>query len=715
MTEYPTRTSQIYLLRCGPAIRCGAELPLRDAASKACRARTLRGRPIRTVLSCFRFALSAPTGTVVRDISLENLDMLGSLLNSRHFAVPVRLLLTYLAFNALVRFGLLIFNADFALLAPWRSIPIFAIGALFDLAAGVWWLPLIALLTVTLPANWPRTYRIVVGIVLLIVCAALAFVSVSEFFFWNEFASRFNFIAVDYLIYTREVIGNISESYDLRPAFAGIGVVAFGLFYTQWKTIKATSIAPALPWRQRFAGLAVIWFLPVLSFFAVEPRYKEFTDESQAVQLAGNGHYEFFSAFRNNEIDYAQFYRSDTVAKVYKTLRKEYEILAPAGFSPDSPMPIEREIVGRGPEKRLNVVLISVESLSADFMSAFGNKDGLTPNLDALASESLFFTKFYATGLRTVRGLEAITLSIPPTPGNSIVKRPNNANLFTLGEVFKQRGYKPLFLYGGYGYFDNMNAFFSGNGYAVVDRTSINKDAIHGENIWGVADEDLFTMSLEQLDECYAKQQPFYAHIMTTSNHRPFTYPSGRIDIPSGTGRNGAVKYTDWAIGDFLRRAKTRPWFSSTVFVILADHTAAGRGKTDLPIENFHIPMLIWSPGNIEPAVIKTLSSQIDVGPTLLALLNFSYRSKFFGHDILHDGPSHQRAFMANYQSVGYLEHGTLIELRPQRRWRAVDGESGKEIPANAAALKSLDEAVSYYQSASEAYRTGTLSAPEKK
>ena len=638
-----------------------------------------------------------------------------TLFASRHFAILVRLLLSYLAFNALVRFGLLVFNGDFSLFAPLRVIPIFAIGALFDLAAGVWWLPPIAVLTVFWPATWPRSFRIVLSTAVVLVCAALAFVSVSEFFFWNEFASRFNFIAVDYLIYTREVIGNIRESYDLRPASVGIGVMAFGLFYTQWKTIKTASTGVTLPWRQRLTGLAIVLALPVLSFYLIEPRYKEFTDESQAVQLAGNGHYEFFSAFRNNEIDYAQFYRSDTLAKVYKTLRKEFEIMAPAGFEPDSPMPIEREIVGRGPEKRLNVVLISVESLSADFMAAFGNKEGLTPNLDALASESLFFTKFYATGLRTVRGLEAITLSIPPTPGNSIVKRPNNANLFTLGEVFKQRGYEPLYLYGGYGYFDNMNAFFSGNGYTVVDRTSIKKEAIHGENIWGVADEDLFTMALEQLDQRADKKVPFYAHIMTTTNHRPFTYPNGHIDIPSGTSRSGAVKYTDWAIGEFLRKAKARPWFSKTVFVILADHTAAGRGKTDLPIENFHIPMLIWSPGNIEPAVIKTLSSQIDVGPTLLALLNFSYRSKFFGHDILHDGPSHQRAFMANYQSVGYLEHGTLIELRPQRRWRAVDAESGKEIPANEAALKSLDEAVSYYQSASEAYRAGTLGNPEKK
>lgn len=227
--------------------------------------------------------------------------------------------------------------------------------------------------------------------------------SVSEFFFWNEFASRFNFIAV-ILIYTREVIGNIRESYDLRPAFTGIGVVAFGLFYTQWTTIKATSIAPALPWRQRFAGLAVIWFLPVLSFFAVEPRYKEFTDESQAVQLAGNGHYEFFSAFRNNEIDYAQFYRSDTVAKVYKTLRKEYEIAAcrlQSGFTDANRTGHSRA----WPRKTLECGVDIGRKFVGRFHVGFRQQGWIdASDLDALASESLFFTKFYATGLRTVRG-----------------------------------------------------------------------------------------------------------------------------------------------------------------------------------------------------------------------------------------------------------------------------------------------------------------------
>ncbi len=644
---------------------------------------------------------------------MENLKPLSRLFSGR-FRIVALVLVAYLAINSLVRLGLLAFNGDWSLLSPGHLLPIVAIGFLFDLAAACWWLPPFALIA----AFWPdgprsrRTLLITLGVLSGLTFALWSFVAASEFVFWNEFASRFNFIAVDYLIYTREVIGNIRESYDLRPLFAGIGAVVLVMLALAWRHIKRAVEPAGMPWLSRLGRLTVFLLLPAISFFAVDARYKEYGDHAQATQLAGNGHYEFWHAFRTNEIDYAQFYKTESTERIYKILRSEFEHIGPQRFTDKSPLAVERDITGRGPEQRLNVVLMTVESLSAEFLSAFGNKHQLTPRLDQLANEGMLFTRLYATGTRTVRGLEAVTLSIPPTPGNSIVKRPDNDRLYTLGEVFADHGYEPLYVYGGYGYFDNMNAFFGGNGYTVIDRTAIPKEAIHMENIWGVADEDLFTLALAELDQRAAAGKPFFAHLMTTSNHRPFTYPDGRVDIPSGKSREGAVKYTDWAIGDFIDRARSKPWFANTVFVILADHTASGRGKTDLPVEQFRIPLIVYSPGHIAPRRIDTLASQIDVAPTVLALLNFSYRSHFFGHDIIADGPRHQRAFLANYQTVGYLEDDILVELRPQRRWRLVDPVSGAELPPSERGEHLLEEAVSYYEGASEAYRSGILRRP---
>jgi phosphoglycerol transferase MdoB-like AlkP superfamily enzyme len=280
--------------------------------------------------------------------------------------------------------------------------------------------------------------------------------------------------------------------------------------------------------------------------------------------------------------------------------------------------------------------------------------------------------------------------------------------LQTLGEVLRERGYEPLYIYGGYSYFDNMRDFFEGNGYTVIDRRAIDAQTISHETIWGVADEDLFRHALREMDARAAAGKRVFAHIMTTSNHRPFTYPEGRIDIPSGSGRDGAVKYTDWAIGRFVEEASRRPWFRQTLFVFVADHTSRGRGRTDLPPENYHIPLIVYAPGVVAPGRIDWVASQIDVAPTVLALLNISYTSRFFGQDILTEGRKHQRAFMANYLTVGYMEDGMVVELSPKRRVRVVEADSGRPVPTSDAHARHLvDEAVGYYELAAEVVADG--------
>ncbi|MSQ18480.1 MAG: LTA synthase family protein [Betaproteobacteria bacterium] len=281
---------------------------------------------------------------------------------------------------------------------------------------------------------------------------------------------------------------------------------------------------------------------PFAAVYGLDARYKEFSNDAQANEIAGNGYFDFWHVFWANEIDYERFYKTIPLQRALVTIANKFA--RPRVEAEISQRPFERTVVNTEPKKLLNVVLVSIESFSAEFMAAFGNKQNITPATDKLATEGLLFTQFYATGTRTVRGLEALTLSVPPTPGHSIVKRPNNDNLLTIGEVFKESGYEPIYLYGGYRYFDNMNAFFSGNGYTVIDRTALKPDEIHFANIWGVADEDLFSLALRELDKRHAAGVKFFAHVMTTSNHRPFTYPAGRIDIASKSGWDGGVKYT---------------------------------------------------------------------------------------------------------------------------------------------------------------------------
>jgi phosphoglycerol transferase MdoB-like AlkP superfamily enzyme len=370
---------------------------------------------------------------------------------------------------------------------------------------------------------------------------------------------------------------------------------------------------------------------------------------------------------------------------------------------------VERHLSSRVPPQRLNVVLVSVESLGSEFLGAYGDPRGLTPNLDRLAGESLWFSNLYATGNRTVRGMEALSLALPPTPGQSIVRRPNNELLFSLGSVFEDKGYGVLFAYGGYGYFDNMNAFFDANDYRVIDRRSIPSERIEFENVWGVADEHLYAQVIEEIDREKAAQpqRPVFVHVMTTSNHRPYTYPPDRVDIPSGSGREGAVKYTDYAIGRFLEAVRGKPWFKDTLFVITADHGASARGTSRIPLDKYRIPLFVYSPANIAPRRVERLMSQIDIPPTLLGMLGVDYYSKFLGRDLLHSPAAQDRAFVANYQTLGYLKGDRMVTLLPKRGAEGFRVARDGSLAAAAVDAGLEREAIAFYEVASHLFRSG--------
>jgi phosphoglycerol transferase MdoB-like AlkP superfamily enzyme len=529
----------------------------------------------------------------------------------------------------------------------------------------------------------------------------LLFNAISEYFFWDEFSTRYNFIAVDYLVYTNEVIGNIQESYPVIPIIIAVAVLAAIFIYFIRKLLtESLQVQPGFGKRMGYGALLLL--IPLLSYLFVNNKLKSFSSNAYANELAGNGLFDFATAFFNNELDFFQFYKTLPNEKAFEIVRRQ--LSSPySKFTGNDSFSITRKIDYPGAEKKMNIVLISVESLSANFMGYFGNTENITPNLDALTDSSLFFDQFYASGTRTVRGLEAMALSIPPSPGQSIVKRPNNANLFSFGSVLAQKGYTTNYIYGGYSYFDNMNNFFGGNGYKVIDRAALKPAEIHYENIWGVADEDLFTLSLRVLDSNYAAGRPFFSQIMTVSNHRPYTYPANRIDIPpTAQTRAGAVKYTDYAIGQFLTAVKLKPWFNETIFVVVADHCAGSSGSAELPVTGYHIPCFIYSPKNIIPQKIHRLVAQIDLLPTLLGLMNMDYTSKFFGMDIFTNPAPPERLFISTYQGLGYLKNNQLVIQKPVKK---VDAYLPDFVSGNAKKITTTDslaeEAIAVYQVAS--------------
>lgn len=540
-------------------------------------------------------------------------------------------------------------------------------GALNDCAALIFVLLLPATL-ILLPSDrflQGRIGKVYAALILFLFAGVFIFTAFAEYFFWDEFSARFNFIAVDYLIYTSEVIQNIVESYPLAWILPAVFFMAAGTTVLMWR--RLSNFLPASAARQgstwvssrrlnRLGLLAGLYAAAAGFFFLFTPvagDQNRFWNE-----YAKNGVYEIFSAYVHNQLDYRAFYKTMDQHKAFALVQGEIkdhdETLEPLQGEN-----LLRMTEAEGPEQKANVIIVLMESIGSRWMEG-----EYAPNLQALAKKGLYFSNMMSTGTRTVRGIEAVMLSVPPTPGNSIVRRPDNDHLFTLGTVFGEKGYDRDFIYGGLGYFDNMNDFFAGNGYHVTDRLDFDPASQTFANAWGQCDADLYSESLRLADRSFQAGRPFQQVLLTTSNHRPFTFPEGTIDMKQGS-RRAAVKYSDYALGKFMDQAREKAWFDNTVFVFVGDHPSSIAGKTEVPPDAYGIACVMYGPKFFAPQKVDTLCSQIDVGPTLLASLGWEYSSQFFGTDARDLTKDQGRAWISTYQLLGFRSNDRLVVLKP--------------------------------------------------
>lgn len=534
----------------------------------------------------------------------------------------------------------------------------------------------------------------------------LLYLSVAEFFFFEEFDSRFNLVAVDYLIYPTEVLVNIWESYPIIPIVLTLLLVTAALYQVN-RPALAFGDAPLPPFRARlalFSGYLLLVFAILFSF-----RTDTLALSANRVnnELAANGISSFFQAFRTNELDYETFYPTLERAAAFKEMRAQL-----AGEGGTFPNLNQEDNLNRHHDRaaglgRLNVVVIVEESLGAGFVGVYGDKRGLTPNFDALAKEGLLFTRAYATGTRTVRGLEAITASFPPIPSESIIKRQGSEKIATWGSVMAQQGYQTSFLYGGYGAFDNMNPFYRGNGFSISDRSDIKNPLF--TNIWGVSDGDLFRHALGYFDEHAQKDHPFFSIIMSTSNHKPYTFPEGVPGVrATGGNRTDGIRYADFALGEFLLQARSHDWFEHTLFVIVADHDARVYGRSQVPVNNYRIPLLVYAPATVKAQRVTTPTSQIDIAPTILGMLGLEYTAPFYGRDVLHPSTSLSQPILLNHNhNVALLDGNNLLVLglnqaKAQYHYDPLTSQQTPE-PVDE---RMLSRSIAYYQTAFDLFRS---------
>lgn len=569
--------------------------------------------------------------------------------------------LIYLAISASTRVvlaGVSILHGQVA----WPDLPaVLAIGTVYDLAATLYLFAPFALYLTLIPEriHERRWHRVMIAVLFALTVFGLIYLAAVEYFFFDEFNGRFNFVAVEYLIYPHEVFINIWDSYPVgQVLIAAATLTGFVFLWLRDRLLSPEAHRYRL--RARLGVLAVLGGAIGIVQAGLTVNTGRYSDNRVVNELALNGVYSFFNAAMNSELDFGAYYLTLPDEEADGRLRELVKTTNAIYFQ-DSDH-IERHVSVEKPPKRLNVVVLLEESLGAEFVGAYGDARGLTPNLDRLATQSLLFTNAYATGTRTVRGMEAVSASFPPVPAESIVKRPHNDGMFNWSTVMANAGYSPTFIYGGFGTFDNMNNFFGSNGYRVIDRTDMDKPRF--ANIWGVSDEDLFRNAMRVFDEQHARKERIFSIIMTTSNHKPFTFPPGVPGVPEKDGgRDAGIRYADYAIGKFLDAAKKRPWFDDTLFVIVADHGARVYGREDIPVATYRIPLVMYSPKHVRPGRVDVLTSQIDVAPTVLGMLDFSYDSTFFGIDVLNAAHPNRFIPLNHNRDIALFDGTHIVEI----------------------------------------------------
>jgi phosphoglycerol transferase MdoB-like AlkP superfamily enzyme len=539
--------------------------------------------------------------------------------------------------------------------------------------------------------------------------------------FLIEFDSRPNRLFVEYLQYPREVLAMLWGGYRLM-LIASLAIVA-GLGIWTFRHFERCRLATQA-WSKRAVLLAwplVIALLVVMIRSSVQHRPANlstfaFCDDAMVNSLVANSTYSVLSAVHGlkDESHSSDLYGNIPIAEMIARVRRGMGVAQSDFLSEDLPT-LHRQLATVRRDKPRNLVIVLEESLGAGFVERLGGRP-IAPNFQKLGDQGIWFQRLYATGTRSVRGIEAVVAGFPPTPAQSTVKLSKSQRDFaTLASVLRKSGYRSEFVYGGESHFDNMRGFFLGNGFnTIVDRPHFKEPRFVGS--WGVSDEDLFDMAHQRITALDAAEEPYFLLVFSSSNHTPFEFPDGRIALvdPEKQTVNNAVKYADHALGEFVDRARHSSYWGDTVMMVVADHDTRVYGNELVPIDKFHIPGVILGAG-IEPRQITSVASQIDLAPTLLSLMGVDSVNPFVGRDLTRTLPEFgnanvtlkPRAMMQFDRNYAWLEDGHATILLPDgsAKYFAYDESTRKLRPVTPAHEDSVRDALANVQMASWLYR----------
>ncbi|WP_083700186.1 LTA synthase family protein [Shewanella sp. UCD-KL12] len=548
-------------------------------------------------------------------------------------------------------------------------------GLRVDIASLCWLWGVAALGTALFSGDHPigRSWNKLLRVWLTLGLWLIVFLEVSSPSFIEEYGIRPNRLYIEYLIYPKEVLSMLWGGRKLE-VILGLVVSAATLF-GGWKLsgyLLRDLIYPRWYWRPAIAVLVIVVTLggarSSLGHRPLNPALVAFTDDPLVNSLVVNSSYSLFFAIKQmgGEANAAKIYGRMDEQLIIDTIRKESGRSPEAFLSEQAPSVSFNAASYQGKPK--NLVIILQESLGARFVGGLGGLP-LTPNIDELSKEGWSFENLYATGTRSVRGIEAITTGFTPTPARSVVKLGKSQHgFFTIAELLKSHGYETQFVYGGESHFDNMKSFFLGNGFSnIVDENDYKDPSFTAS--WGVSDEDLLRRAHQEFEQFNQEAKPFFSLVFSSSNHDPYEFPDDKVELyeqPKQTVNN-AVKYADYAVGEFFKLAKNSSYWDDTLFLIVADHDSRVGGASLVPISRFRIPGIILG-GGVEPKTDERVVSQIDMAPTLLSMIGVSDYYPMLGQDLTQvsdDWPG--RALMQYDKNMAYMRGDDVVVLQPER------------------------------------------------
>jgi len=580
-----------------------------------------------------------------------------------HLAYTLLSGLTIMLMLSLVRLGLLIYNSDMIGETPYSTVAEgFLNGLRFDLRVVVY-ISIPLLLAILSP--WAMARRGGFRLWLTLASSAVLFLGLVEMDFYREFHQRLNGLVFQYIKEDPKTV--MSMLWYGFPVVRYLLAWAFGtwLISLLFKGIDRLTRGPvrepgqvairtATPWYNRLAVFMVILLVAVVAARGTlrqgpPMRWGDaFTTDSNFVnQLGLNGTLTLIDAAKSRfGEDRANIWKAtldpqqaqQTVRDLLLTPHDTLVDADSAAVRRDFVPPAERTLPIR------NVVVILMESFAGHSVGALGSRNDITPNFDRLAKQGLLFDRFFSNGTHTHQGMFATMACFPNLPGfEYLMQTPEGGHkLSGLPALLSARDYDDVYVYNGDFAWDNQSGFFGNQGMTTFIGRNDFVNPVFSDPTWGVSDQDMFDRANEELAHNYGKK-PFYALLQTLSNHTPYALPK---DLPvkpvTGQGRLDehltAMRYSDWALGQFFEKASKQPYYKDTLFVIVGDHGFGNHQQvTELDLGRFNVPLLLIAPGIQDAfgAVNHTVGTQVDIVPTIMGRLGGETRHQCWGRDLL--------------------------------------------------------------------------------